>query len=261
MLVFAIALSLSAAPTSEFDRLSNTTLWVEANKGLNFLIPVGNELRIRTEGRDKAIVNEAQVRFWATLAAGSAPTIGILAGDTGIGAPGALLVDGTRIDSVSCGMPPVPTPMGRFTTWHRDIGLSAKALRGLANARKKIEIACGSRVEVIVSVELASFVSAAKLFAASTFPHDVAEQMKRQKEFDRKAEEKEREERPTASPPGSVSPVALGGEMAALRARKMVQVADCIANEFEEHEDAKTDVVTKKCKGFIDSNGNLISAK
>lgn len=258
MLFFALALSLAAAPTSEFDRLSNSTLWVEANKGLKILTPVGNELRIRTEGRDKAIVNEADVRFWATLPSNSAPDFGILGGDSGIGAAGALLVDGARIDSVSCGMPPVPTPMGRFTTWHRDIGLSAKALRALANARNKVEIACGSRVEEIVSVELAGFVSTAKLFAAATFPHDVAEQMKRQKEFDRKEEEKVRS---TASQAGSSSPVALGGEMAALRARKMVQVADCIANEFEEHEDTKTEAVTKKCKGFIDSNGNLISSK
>ena len=257
MLAIAIALSLSAAPTSEFDRLSNTTLWVAANKGLKLLVPVGSELRVRTEGTTKSVVREANVRFWATLSSDSAPTIGILGAASGIGTDGALLIDGTRADSVSCGMPSVPTRMGRLTTWHRDMTLTAKGLRALSNARKKIEVACGNRVEVIEGSDLANFTAAAKLFSSAEFPSDVAEQMKKQAEFDRK-EQAERDDRP---PPRTASSGAVGGEMAALRARKLVQIADCIATEFEENESAKVDVVTNLCKGYIDANGNLVSTK
>ena len=254
MLVLAIALSLCAAPTAEYDRLSNTTLWVEANKGLKGLIPVGNELQVKTEGKEKRVVIEASMRFWATLSADSAPELGILGGETNILSAGNLLVDGVRVDSISCALPPVPRRMGRFTTWHRDLMLTAKGMRAIASARKKVEFACGKRVESIESNELTNIAAAAMLFAGSEFQHDVAEQFRNQREADATEESK--------SAPQSASPsVVLGGEMAALRARKLVRIAECIAEEFEKDEDANPEMVTKKCKGFIDAKGSLISVK
>lgn len=256
MFVLAIVLSLSsAAPTSAFDRLSNTTTWVAANKGLKLLIPVGSEMHITTQGQDKRVVDDVDVRFWATLAGTSTPDLGILGGAYGNNV-GALLIDGVRIDAVSCAMPPVPTRTGRFTTWHRDISLTAKGLRAVAAARTKIEIACGKRVEEITGNELTNFASMAKLFASSSFPSDGEERRQRQDEFDKKEAQAERADRVATS-----KAAAVGGEMALVQAKKMMKVASCIASEFEEDDEADVAAVTQKCKGFIDANGNLIGAR
>lgn len=256
MLVLALALSLgAAAPTSTFDRLSNTTTWVAANKGLKLLIPVGSELHITTQGKDKAVVDDVDVRFWATLSSSSTPDLGILGGDIGHGV-GALLVDGVRIDAASCALPMVPTPAGRFTTWHRDISVTAKGLRAIAAARSKVELACGKRIEEITGNDLANFVATAKLFVASSFPRDGDERRQRQDGFDKKEEQAEHDARVAVS-----KAAAVGGEMALVRAKKMIKIASCIATEFEDDDEADVEAVTSKCKGFIDANGNLMAAK
>lgn len=254
----AILLWLAAAPASEYDRVADRTTWVEAHKGMRLLVPFGIELRVQTEGRKTDAVKAVHMRFWSTLGSKTVPLVGLPAADTGSLGSGALFVDGARVDGVSCAVPSAPTPMGSFTTWHRDVSLTAKGARGLAKARKSIEITCGGKTEQVEGEAVKRFAALATNFASSTFTYDVVDQMKRQSEFEKREAEKEKAEQTPApaSAPGAAA--AVGGEMAALRARKLIGVADCIANSFEEDSSASAEAVTKKCKGYIDANGNLI---
>lgn len=173
--------------------------------------------------------------------------------------PGGIFVD------VACGNAAVthgrgvwPCTMGVVLgAWHRDVKITAKGARAMATARKSIEVACGGKSEQIDAEAVKRFAALAARFSSSAFVYDVHEQSRRMREAEARQAEQARAERPAPPPPTATS--AVGGEMAALRARKLVGVADCIANAFEENPATPADVVTTQCKGYIDANGNLIS--
>ena len=264
-----VALALGAAPVSTYDRLSDTTLVIEKVMGMDFLIPVGTELEVVAYGNkrnDK--VKTATLRFWQTLSERSAPS-GIIAEKTVLKG-GDLVVDGKRAGDIWCDLPAAPTPVGNFTTWSKELPLNGENVRAIAAARSKIEVRCQRTVKVIEGDTLKALLVVARQFARARFDTDPARErasVSKQDDDDdaprsvRSRKDDDDDDGPPRSAAIATLKAGASGEMAALRARKLVGVADCIATELEDNAAATTETVKKKCKGYIDVDGNLVTVR